>query len=496
MGEQLNSLDATFLELEELDQGAHMHIGVVMVFEPRPGGKVPPSLPELAARLDRGTEDLPRFTQRLSKPTTGGLSWPSWEDDEGFRVQNHLRAARLPEPGGEAELLDWLGEFYSERLDRTRPLWEMVVVDGLEGGRWALVSKTHHCMIDGVGSAQMGHFVVDTERNAAPGSRGASRRVSPSSPPSLKPASTLGSIGSSTAGLARLPLRAASQAARSGAALLRGGAGLARHPGRGSEALKRSRALVDVLVHDEIVAAPRTSLNAPTGAKRLFGMMRAPLSELKEVKGALGGTVNDVVLAVATGGLRRLLIERGEELPERGLRAMVPVNLRETGEELAMGNRVTSLYAFLPVAVEDPLERYEHQVHEDESLKSGMQALGTTTLIDLTQYAPPVIHSFLARSLFATRLFNVTITNIPGPQQPLYGFGARMTEAWPLVPIAANHAFGLAVTSYDGNMFFGLNADRSSMPDLGVLAEGMRDSLAELLDAARAQAARSPAAPE
>jgi WS/DGAT/MGAT family acyltransferase len=212
-----------------------------------------------------------------------------------------------------------------------------------------------------------------------------------------------------------------------------------------------------------------------------------PLDELKEIKRALGGTVNDVVLAIAAGGLRRLLLARGESLPEQGLRAMVPVNMRAAGEELALGNRITSLFVHIPVGVEDPVERYEHQMEEAERLKSGTQALGSSTLLDLTKHAPPVIHSFLARSLFATRLFNLTITNVPGPQVTLYGLGSKMTDIWPLVPLAADHAVGLAVLSYDGRVFFALNADRDSMPDLDVLASGIEEGFAELREAALAR---------
>jgi diacylglycerol O-acyltransferase len=486
MSEQLNALDATFLELEEADQSAHMHIGVVMIFEPRPDGRGAPSVAELAERLGRGIEELPRFRQRLSSPATGGLSWPDWTEDERFDFGNHVRAARLPDPGGEAELLEWAGEFFSERLDRTRPLWEIVVVDGLSGGRWALASKTHHSMVDGVGSVDIGHFVVDTE----PEPDGASRPISLPSPPGApetpQPASLIGTVGGAASGLARRAAGAPVKVARTAAGLVGGALGVARHPERGGDALRRSRALADVIVQDELIAAPPTSLNVPIGAKRRLAAMRAPLDELKEVKRSLGGTVNDVVLAVATGGVRRLLVDRGDPLPERGLRAMVPVNIRSAGDELAMGNRITSLYVGLPVGVEDPLERYARQVEEDESLKSGSQALGTTTMLDITGHAPPVIHSFLARALFATRLFNVTVTNVPGPQIPLYGFGSRMTEAWPLVPLAAEHAVGLAATSYDGNVFFMLNVDRDSVPDLDLLADGMEKTLAELLEAARA----------
>ena len=294
--------------------------------------------------------------------------------------------------------------------------------------------------------------------------------------------------------MARLPVRAAKvpvKIARAGAGLIAGTLGAARHPERAGEVLKRSRALADVIVQDELAAAPRTSLNVPIGGKRRLAVAWVPLDQLKEIKRSMGGTVNDVVLAIAAGGLRRLLIERGEPLPAQGLRAMVPVNVRAAGEELALGNRISSLFVHLPVAVEDPVERYARQMEEAESLKSGTQALGSSTLLDLTKHAPPVIHSFLARSLFATRLFNLTITNVPGPQMTLYGLGSKMTDIWPLVPLAADHAAGLAVLSYDGRVFFGLNADRDAMPDLDVLTKGIEESFAELREAALVKSSQS-----
>lgn len=484
MDEQLNALDATFLELEEADQSAHMHIGGVMIFEPRPDGRAP-SVSEVVARVEKGVEKLPRYRHRLSSPATGGFSWPYWREDERFRVANHVRAVNLPPPGNQAELLEWAAEFYSERLDRAQPLWEMVVVEGLAGGRWALASKTHHCMVDGVGSVDTIQIVLDSEPHPAAASR-------PASSPSGAPAAPerplpLQALIVAASGLAQIPVRAAKvpvKLARAGTGLIGGTFGAARHPERVADALKRSRALADVIVQDELAAAPRTSLNVPIGGKRRLAVAWVPLDQLKEIKRSLGGTVNDVVLAVAAGGLRRLLIERGEALPDHGLRAMVPVNVRAAGEELALGNRVSSLFVHLPVAVEDPTERYASQTEEAETLKSGTQALGSSTLLDLTKHAPPVIHSFLARSLFATRLFNLTITNVPGPQMPLYGLGSKMTDIWPLVPLAADHAVGLAVLSYDGKVFFGFNADRDTMPDLDVLADGIEESFAELREAA------------
>ena len=474
MAERIPALDATFLELEEADPGAHMHIGAVMVFEPPPTGRAP-RIEEVRALLESRLGELPRFRQRLSEPRTGGLVWPEWTDDDRFSIARHVRRASIPVPGGEAELLDWAGDFFSQRLDRSRPLWEMVVIEGLAGGRWAMATKTHHCLVDGVGSVDAGRLMLDSgPGDAAPGQTSRQQaRGHASDAASRSPLSR--AVGTGVT-LASLPLRVA----RGGYRLVAAGASVASDPGRAAEVAQRARAMATVILEDELSAAPSTSLNVPIGTRRRLAVTCVPLDELKEVKRSLGGTVNDVVLAVAAGGLRKLLIERGDPLPQRGLRAMVPVNIRTAGEALSLGNRITSLFVHLPVADEEPLTRYLHQVEEAEELKSGTQALGSSVLLDLTGHAPPVLHSFLARSLFATRLFNVTITNIPGPQLPLYSFGSRMTDVWPLVPLASEHAVGLAVFSYDGKVFFAYNADPDTVPDLDLLSRATEDAFAEL----------------
>jgi diacylglycerol O-acyltransferase / wax synthase len=483
VADQLTALDATFLELEEADQSAHMHIGGVMILDGQPGGGAPPLeliREDVTARLP----DLPRYGHRLSSPRTGGLWWPSWEEDRGFRVERHVWAAGLPAPRGIDELLDWAGEYYSQRLDRTRPLWEMVVVE-LADGRWALVTKTHHCMIDGVGSVDMAATLLDTEpkpRTAHNGARngpydghtGSVLERNPMRRSMLRSALSL--VSRPYLAVGHAGVRAAQAGLNAAESLI----GVATHPSRARDAVHRSRALAEVVVRDELIAAPSCSLNRPISGKRQLAVLTAQLDELKGIKNALGGTLNDVVLAVAAGGLRRMLSERGEELPEVGLRAMVPVNIRAAGDRLAMGNRISSLFVHLPVAESDPKRRYERQMEEAESLKAGTQATGSKALMDLTSHMPPVLHSFLARSMYATRLFNLTITNVPGPQLPLYYFGSRVQEIWPLVPIAAEHGIGLAVFSYDGQLFFCINADRDTVPDLDVLNRGIADSLTEL----------------
>jgi diacylglycerol O-acyltransferase len=492
MAEQLTALDATCLELEEADQSAHMHIGGVMVLEPRPDG-VPP-LDQIQRDVITRVPDLPRYTQRLSHPRTGGLQWPTWEEDTDFQVERHVFSAGLHAPGGRDELMEWAGEYFSQRLDRTKPLWEIAVLE-LSDGHWALVTKTHHCMIDGVGSVDLATILLDTEperpeRATTRGSNGGVRLGSSAEIETVaEPEPT--PLQRGVARLARPALRlghAAVHASQSGLHAAEAAVGVAAHPSRARDAFRHSKAFAELIVRDELIAAPHTSLNEPIGAKRTLSVLSVELDDLKRIKRALGGTVNDVVLASAAGGLRLLLEHRGEELPGQGLRAMVPMNVRSAGDRLAMGNKISSLFVHLPVSASDPAERYRLQVEEAEGLKAGTQHEGSSFLLDLGNHMPPVLHSFVARALFATRLFNVTITNVPGPQIPLYYFGSRIEEIWPLVPIAAEHAIGLAVFSYDGTLYFCLNVDRDSCRDVEVLSQGIESSIAELRELAAAAA--------
>jgi diacylglycerol O-acyltransferase / wax synthase len=485
MSEYLTALDATFLELEQADESAHMHTGVIMVFDPRPDGGSP-SRVEVCRYLASRLGQLPRYGQRLSEPHTGGMSWPEWQDDPAFEIDRHVARAALPAPGGDEELAEWASGFFSQRLDRHRPLWEMTLVEGLANGRWAIATKTHHCLVDGVGSADVGHLLLDTTPDAGPvalsSPPSASGRGAPSSldaASSTSPAhptapGSLERLAHAWAGL--LPVDTISRAAQMGAHGV-------LHP---REALRSARSALAVIVREELHAAPRTSLNVPIGTLRHFEVVRIPLADLKEIKNSLGGTINDVVLTVTASGLRALLQSRGEALPEEGLRAMVPVNVRVASEHLALGNRVSSLFVELPVAHADPVRRYHETVARSESLKSeGQQAAGTTAVIELAGLAPPVIHATMAQAIYARRLFNVTITNVPGPQQTLYALGAPMREVYPLVPLAAEHAIGVAAASYDGSVFFGVVADRDTVPDLDVLLSALRASVQELLSAAR-----------
>ncbi len=470
MGEQLSPLDATFLELEQLDEGGTMHIGAVMVFDSPTGSGAPPVqrlIAEMAPRLD----PVPRFSQRLSTTHIGGLHWPTWERVEGFDVSDHVRRAMLPAPGGDEELFEWAGDFFSHRLDRTRPLWEMVIVDGLARGRWAAATKLHHSLVDGVGSLDIGQMLLDSE------------------PRKPRAVTARRAAGTARAEIETDPLAGNDSSGRPWWAppglLVRGaraGVGLALHPQRLPGIVDHTAKLAELLARNELIAAPHTSLNHPIGPTRRFRAVRLRLDEINAVRRTLGGTVNDVALAVAAGGLRRMLLDRGDDLPGApGLRAMVPVNVRAAEDELHMGNRVSTLFVHLPVDEPDPGARLGRVVAESHKLKEGHKVVGATTLIDLTGLAPPALHVHLAGQLYAPRLFNLTITNVPGPRTKLYALDCPMRELLPLVPLAADRAIGIAMFSYDGTMCFGLAADRDSVPDLHVLAQGMEESFSELL---------------
>lgn len=477
MTDNLTALDATFLEIEQQDEGALMSIGGVFVFDPLPGGGAP-TVDDVCANLAPRLDQLPRYSQRLSSTRTGGFAWPRWIDDDRFHVRDHVAHVALPAPGGPAELSEWAADFYSHRLDRTRPLWETALIEGLADGRWAVANKTHHCLVDGVGSVDVAYLLLDAEPNPP------ERPAAPLAPPTGGSGSLLGPFVPS----APQPIVNVAQA---GANVARAGLHATLHP---RETLERSRALAELIVREELIAAPHSSLNVPIGSTRRFAVVNRPLTELKTISRDLEGSVNDTVLAACTTGLRRMLLARGERLSKRGLRAMVPMNLRQSSERLMLGNRVSSLFVDLPVATPDAHERYRGIADATARLKASGAATGAAAMLDLAALAPPVLHATLARSMYATRLFNLTITNVPGPQFPLYAFGAKLREVHPVVPLAAEHSVGIAIFSYDGLVTFGVIADSDSTPDIDVLTDGIEEGIGELL--ALAPSAKQPDAAE
>jgi len=458
-----------------------MHIGGALIFEPEPGTGATPSLDAVTALLEERLAMLPRFHCRLSDKRVHGLQRPAWVEDPSFDIRAHVRHATLPAPGGDAQLHDWLGDFWSHRLDRARPLWEMTLLDGLADGGWMLATKTHHALVDGVASVDVGHVLLDAERRPPPSAPAPAAAARPTHADATGSGADGADDPAASAGGNPLPGWFSPRVA---ARVARATIDTALHPRRLIRAGEAAVAMSEVLWQDEVIASRHSSLNVPIGTSRRFASVPFALAEVKEIKGSLGGTVNDVVLAVSTGALRRLLDERGEEL-EHPLRAMVPVNLRGEDHD-HLGNQVTSLFVDLPIGEADVLDRYERTRAAATQLKSGTAALGGSTIVLVAGAAPPLLHESIAKALFAARLFNITITNVPGPQIPLYGLGTRLQRILPLVPLFADHAVGMAIVSYDGELVFGINADRAATPDLDVLETALRDEFAALLSLARA----------
>jgi diacylglycerol O-acyltransferase len=456
--EQLSPLDTMFLDLEQADDGATMHFGAAMIFDPLPRGGAP-GIDRLRDHVERRLHELPRYRMQLASPRAGHLSWETWVPAPRFDIAAHITHATLPAPGAQDDLHAWFADFLSHRLDRRRPLWEVVLLDGLADGRWALVTKTHHCLVDGMGSVDVGQILLDAE----PSPR---RRRPPGHWHIEDPLASHRSLP-----LPDMVVKGA-----------KAGAGALRHP---VDALTRATAIADVVLHEELLAAPHSSLNGSLGATRAYESVSFALDDLKAIERALGGTVNDVVLSISAGALRRLLLERGETPPAAGLRAQIPVNIRASDQEHALGNVLTSLFVELPVSEPDPLIRHERVVARAAALKTSSQPVGGKALVDLAGLAPPLLGELMGRAMFGSqRVFNLTITNVRASADTLYAFGAPLREVLPYVPLFTGHRIGIAVVSYAGGLAFGLGADRTNTPDLAVLADGIRASFDELRHAA------------
>jgi len=444
----VSSLDGIFLELEDDDPAAHMHIGAILPFDPLPGDR-PDPFTRVEALLHERLDALPRLRQRLSEDRVGGLAWPSWVDDDRFDLAHHVHRVALPQPCGAAELDEWSGDFFGRRLNRSRPLWEAAVIERLDDGGWALAIKLHHCVADGLGSLQLAYRLLGSE---------------PAAPPPAPPQRT-----------------AASAALREGAAVVRGGADALAHPRRSAASLAAG---AELLARERLAPPPQTSVNGEIGSARAFTSVTVPLRELRAISRALGGTVTDALLATVAGALRTLLTERGERCPHDGLRAMVPVDIRAAGSE-PEGNHISSLFVALPVALGHPLARHAAVRRETERRKHSSQSGGSSLLLELSSLAPPAVHHRLAQ-LFATpRLFNLTVTSMRGLERPLRVGRARLREVRALVPLAQGHRLGIAIVSHGAATTYGVIADRDTVPDLDRFAAALREEHAELRRAAR-----------
>lgn len=462
----LNALDASFLHIETPRNP--MHVGSVIVFE----GPAP-AFEDVVALMESKLQHVPRYRQRV-RFVPLRLARPVWVDDTHFNLSYHLRHTALPAPGGERELLNLASRVFSQMLDRNKPLWELWLVEGLEGGRWATINKTHHAMVDGVAGMDLTAMILDIAPNAVP--EPPQEAWTPEPEPSH----------------ARFALRAAvSQPTELARALA---AGIARPKRLVKSARRAARGLT---AFAPLLRPHDTSLTGPIGPHRRFTVARASLEDVKAVRRAVGGTVNDVVLAAVTKGFRDLLEAHGEEVDGRTIRSMVPVSVRSEGEHGTYNNRVTALFADLPVGEADPLRRLTLVREQMEKFKASGRAVAADTLVGLAGFAPALLLDLAGRLTAHTPVatFDTVTTNIPGPQIPLYMLGHRMIEIFPFVPIAARIRTTVGIFSYNGGMTFGINSDYDSVPYVEVLATGIESGLRELRKAAEGAAAaeRTPA---
>ena len=469
MSDRLSTLDASFLFAE--DRTTAMHVGGVMTFEQPAAG--PFDVAAFTALIEERLHLVPRYRQKV-RTVPGGLGLPVWVDDPEFDINFHVRHSALAAPGSMAVLRELVGRLLVRQLDRSRPLWEVNVVEGLADGGFAVVTKTHHAMVDGLASMDIGAALLDL--TPQPRATTPDQEWRPHPEPS-----GLALAAGATVDLLRRPWSALELAGQT--------AGRAVTDVRAT-ADAVTRTVGGVLSAGRRAAASRPigALNAATGQQRRYGTLRTTLADHRTVRKAHGGTVNDVILAVVTGGLRRFMIGRGEPLTSSTqVRAMVPVSVRtrarETGTIAPAGNNISAYLVDLPVAQTDPVERLAMLRAAMEGHKRGGQAIGAATLMGLVGLAPPVLHSLASRmaSRYSSNFYNVLVTNVPGPPRPLYAMGARMVEMYPVVPLGGRQAVAIGITSYDGHVHYGLTADRDAMPDVDELADALDEALAELV---------------
>jgi diacylglycerol O-acyltransferase / wax synthase len=458
-GDRLTAIDASFLAQE--GPAAHMHVGAVLVFE----GPAP-AFEDFANHIRGRLHLVPRYRHKLAFPPLES-GRPLWVDDPSFNLEYHVRHTALPAPGTEEQLRALAARIHSQALDRTKPLWETWLVQGLEGGRFALISKNHHALVDGIAGVDLMTVLFDLGRVPQP---------TPHEDAPWRPRRTpsgLDMAARGLRGLARIPVAAATQAG-----------GAARHPVHALESTREALEALGEVVRAALDRAPETPLNVPIGPHRRLVFVRGDLEDFKRVKNAFGGTVNDVVLAVVAGALQAWLRSRGVRTEGLELRALVPVSIRARDQHHHMGNRIAAMRGPLPVYVQDPVARLRVVSQAMEGLKDSKQAMGAEMLSSLEALATPTILAQASRLNFSTRLFNLLVTNVPGPQFPLYVLGRRLEDLFPVAFLPTRHALAVAIMSYDGRMDFGLLGDYDAMPDLEALGEMVEGSLRELVAAA------------
>ncbi len=465
MPERLTTLDASFLYLEE--ETTAMHVGSVLVFQPPKGGFDYDRLVELVTGR---IAYVPRYRQKV-RTVPGHLANPVWVDDEDFDVTYHVRRSALPKPGSEQQLLDLVARVQARPLERERPLWEVYLVEGLEGGRFAIVTKAHQALVDGVNAVDIGQLILDPT-DAVPGLPPDTWTAAPE-PSDLdlivaaiadavqRPTDVIDTVRSGIDGVRAAGVRAAGELGR----------------------------LASVVARTAARPAPTSPLNAEIGTARRFAVVATDLEDYRAVRQRLSRSgeddvsVNDVVLATVAGALRNWLLTRGEPVrPATTVNALVPLSVRDDIGGTRLGNSVQAFVVRLPVGEPSPVMRLHQVAYAMRAHQDTGRAIGAEALVGLAGFAPPTLHSLGARvaSAMSRRMFNLVVTNVPGPQHPLYAAGARLLATYPVMPLARGQALSIGLTSYDGGVYYGLNADRDAMPDVDVLAQCLVDALAEL----------------
>ncbi len=460
--DRLTAVDASFLSNET--STSHMHVGAILIFE-----GPPPLYTDLVEHVRGRLRQVPRFRQRLAVPPLEA-GRPLWIDDVNFNLTYHIRHTGLPEPGGEDELKRLAGRVFSQQLDRSKPLWELWLVQGLERDRFAILTKTHHAMVDGISGVDIATVLFDLEPVPQPAA------VADDWTPRPEP-STSDLVARAATDFASAPLRLGGRAVEA----VRNPETTARKVGEAVEGLGEFvGALAD--------PAPDVPLNQEIGPHRRFVWARSELATFKRIKDTFGGTVNDVVLTVVTGALRDWLHAAGSAprasscAPSSRSRSAT----RTSAATSATGSRL--MRGPLPVYVEDPVRRLRVVSEQMEGLKRSKQALGAEVISRFNDFAPPTLLAQASRVNFSTRLFNLIVTNVPGPQLPLYVLGRELEEVFPVAFLPQNHVLAVAIMSYNGRICFGLLADYDSVEDADAIAAGIDDSLAELEAAASAAA--------
>lgn len=474
--DRLSGLDASFLHLESIE--TPMHVGAVAIFEGEPffdeNGRF--RLSHLRDLVSSRLHLVPRFRKKIMNvPFAQGR--PIWVDDERFDIAYHVRLTALPSPGSWEQLMDLACRVQSRQLDRSRPLWELWFVEGLEGGKVAFMQKTHHALVDGISGIDVATVLMDFSPEPS--------EVDPQAWEPTPNPDSLALLGDTLLQRITEP-----------AEIIRTTRHLLRVPRDARDRAKDIGRSLASFVTGDLFTPARTSINGPIGQRRIFEVVRIQLEDAQRVHRILGGTVNDVILAGVAGGLHELLESRGEETGKRRMRAICPVSVRSDEDRGAMGNRIAGMVVPLNVGDVDAIERLHEIRLVTADLKDKRQAHGADFLVGLAEYVAPTTLVVAARVTHRQPFVNLIVTNMPGPQTPLYCMGARLLEAFPIVPLARNMTLGVAIMSYCGQLSIGLYGDKDSCPDLHVLATGIEDTIAELVKIAAGAEAAADISPE